>query len=139
VEWSRTNEISGSLGRKGAGLSGHEDNDLAHCAMDLGLGTGKSTRLHLTHLVRASRLTMDYFIRHAEEDAASLMMFRAIRGLPVKEPTFSFLSIVQRNIYRWLSGKPGEFFKIEDAHLRGLKKGWKMVQKYRLEHGPITK
>jgi len=54
---------------------------------------------------------MDYFIRHAEEDAASLMMFRAIRGLPVKEPTFSFLSIVQRNIYRWLSGKPGEFFQ----------------------------
>jgi len=139
VEWCRISEKSNGLGRKGTALSGYEDVDLAHCAMDIGLGTGKSTRLHLTHLVPTSRLTLDYFVRHAEGDAASCMIFCAIRGLPVKEPTASFLKIVKRQIYRLLSGKPKEFFKIEDAHQRGLKRGWKMARKYRADHPLNTK
>lgn len=126
----RFNETSKLLDRKGTGLSGYGDIDLAHCALDIGLGTGISTRLHLTHLIRASRLTMDYFIRHAEGDAASLMMFRAIRGLPVEEPRYSFQARLKRFAHKLLSNKPREFFQIEDAHFRGKQRGWKMIQDY---------
>jgi hypothetical protein len=112
-------------------ITGYGEMNLSLCAIDMGLGTGKSARLRLTHLIPSSRLTLDYMIRQAEGDAASLMMFRAIRGLPVEEPKFSFLKFVKRNIYRLLSNKPREFFKIADAHLRGSKKGWRMVCDYR--------
>lgn len=131
LEWCRMNRMSNALDRKGDLITGYGDVNLAHCAIDLGLGTGLSTRLHLTHLIPTSRLTLDYLVRHAEGDAASLMMFRAIRGLPVEEPKFSLPKFVMRNIYRLVSSKPREFFKIEDAHLRGLKRGWRMVYDYR--------
>ena len=133
LERCQNNKGSKALGRKGTGLSGYEEVELAHCAMDLGLGTGKSTRLRLTHLIPESRLTLDYFVRHAESDAASLMMFRAIRGLPVEEPQSSFIAQIKR-IYCWLCGYPVEINKIHKAHLKGSKRGWKLVKEY-LEAG----
>lgn len=135
VEWCQRNQNSKSLGRKGTSLSGYEDMDLAHCALDLGLGTGRFTRLQLTHLIPASRLTLDYFVRHAEGDAASYMMFRAIRGLPVEKPNASFLATIKRHIHRLLSRKPGELFEIEEAARRGFEKGWKLVNQYRVSGG----
>ncbi len=133
IEWCRTNRSSKSLGRKGTVLNGYEDVDLAHCALDIGLGTGKSTRLRLTHVIPSSRLTLEYFVRHAEGDAASLMMFRVIRGLPVKQPTVSFMASLKRRLYRLISNKPREFFEIDEAARRGIQKGWKLVNDYREE------
>ena len=134
VEWCRMNQKSRTLGRKGTALSGYEDVDLAHCAMDIGLGAGRSTRLHLTHLIPTSRLTLDYFLRHAEGDAASLMMFRAIRGLPVKEPPSSFIVKIKRQLYCWLTRDPVEIIKIHKAHIKGSERGWKLAKEY-LEAG----
>jgi glycosyltransferase involved in cell wall biosynthesis len=134
LERCRNNKDSRALGRKGTELSGYEDVELAHCAMDLGLGTGKSTRLRLTHLIPASRLTLDYFVRQAEGDAASWMLFRAIRGLPVKEPTSSFIANVNRHLRRLLSRKPREIFEMAEASRRGFEKGWKLAKEY-LEAG----
>jgi hypothetical protein len=130
VEWCKINENNKVLGRRGASLSGYEDANLAHCAIDLGLGTGKSTRLRLKHLIPSSRLTLDYFLRHAESDAASLMMFRAIRGLPVKPPKNFFVVWLQWRFFRLVSRQPAETFKILEAYQRGLETGWKLVQKY---------
>jgi len=86
LERCASNPVSAKLDRAGKGLAGYGDIDLAHCALDLGLGTGKSTRLQLTHLIPAGRLTFDYFVRHAESDAASMLLFRASRGLPITAP-----------------------------------------------------
>ena len=130
VEWCRMNRDSKTLDRKGGALSGYGDVDLAHCALDIGLGTGKSSRLQLTHLIPASRLTLDYFVRHAEGDAASLMLFRVMRGLPVKQPSTSFLTDVKRRLHRLLSRKPRECFEVDDAARRGIEKGWKLVSEY---------
>ena len=131
VERCRSNKNSKALGRKGTLLSGYEEVELAHCAMDLGLGTGKSTRLRLTHLIPASRLTLDYFVRHAEGDAASLLMFRASRGLPIQKPNPPTLIgdlkwFLQRLVHR----VPREQCEIRKAHQRGLQRGWELAQSY---------
>jgi glycosyltransferase involved in cell wall biosynthesis len=130
VEWCRINGKSKILDRTGTSITGYGDADLAHCAMDIGLGTGRFTCLHLTHLIPASRLTLDYLLRHAEGDAASFMMFRAIRGLPVDPPDFSFLAEVRWRIHRLLSRKPAELIKIQEADRKGRKIGWKLIQQH---------
>lgn len=131
AEWCQLNEKSKALDRKGAGLSGYGDVDLSHCALDIGLGTGKSTRLRLTHLIPAGRLTLDYFVRHAEGDAASLLMFRAIRNLPIQKPRPRTLIVSLRWFtHRLMHRVPREQYEIQKAHQRGLEKGWQRVQAY---------
>jgi len=120
-----------ALGRKGSGLSGYEDMELAHCALDLGLGTGKSTRLRLTHLIPVARLTLDYFVRQAEGDAASLMLFRAIRGLPIEKPKpTTWIGSLRWFVHRVLHRVPREQYEIQKACRRGLEKGWKLAGEY---------
>jgi hypothetical protein len=120
-----------ALGRKGSGLSGYEDIELAHCAMDLGLGTGKSTRLRLTHLIPATRLTQDYFVRHAEGDAASLMLFRVIRNLPIQQPKpKTWVGSLRWFVHRVLHRVPREQYEIQKAYRRGLEKGWELANEY---------
>jgi hypothetical protein len=124
--------------RKGGGLSGYGDMDLNHSALDLGLGTGKSTRLQLTHLIPATRLTLDYFVRHAEGDAASLMLFRASRGLPITAPKPSTtVDSLRWFVHRLVHRIPREQYEIAKAHQRGLQKGWALVQS-RSENMPAT-
>lgn len=103
--------------------------DLEHCALDIGLGTGKSTRLRLTHLIPAGRLTLDYFVRQTEGDASSLLMFRALRNLPIQKlkpstPLGSLRWFVHRLIHR----VPREQYEIQKAHQRGSLKGWELAQ-----------
>jgi Glycosyl transferase family 2 len=132
LEWCRANEINNVLDRKGDVITGYGDMNLALCAIDLGLGTGKFARLRLTHLIPSSRLTLNYLTRHAEGDAASLMVYRALRGLPVEKPKNSLLSNISRRLHRLRSSKPKEYFTVEDAHLRGLVRGWQMIQEYNI-------
>lgn len=131
AEYCRRNSSSKELGRKGSGLGGYEDMNFSLCAIDLGLGTGRSTRLRLTHLVPATRLTLDYFIRHAEGDAASLLLFRAIRGLPIRPPKKTTLaSSIRWFLHRVIHRVPREQYEIAKAHHRGVEKGWLWAQEY---------
>jgi len=129
---SRSQQGSGRfLGRKGSGLSGYEDVELAHCALDLGLGAGKSTRLRLTHLIPAARLTLDYFVRHAEGDAASLTLFRALRGLPIQKPkSQTLIGSLRWWVHRLIHQVSREQYEIQKAHQRGLEKGWELASEH---------
>jgi glycosyltransferase involved in cell wall biosynthesis len=119
------------LDRSGKGVAGYGDIDLAYCAMDLGLGTGKSTRLRLTHLIPAARLTLDYFVRHAEGDAASNMLFRALRGLPVQKPKpQTLISSLRWWVHRLIHHVSREQYEIQKAHRRGLEKGWQLASEH---------
>ena len=73
------------LGRRGkTGLTNCEDMDLAFTACDIGLGTGKFTRLKMTHLIPTSRMQEDYLIRFSEQSAFSQKILSSLRGrLPV--------------------------------------------------------
>ena len=131
LERCLNNQDNKLLGRKGKGLSGYEELELAHCALDLGMGTGKSTRLHMTHLIPSSRLTLDYFTRHAEGDAASLLMFRAFRGLPIQKPKpTTLIGSLRWFVHRILHGVPQEQYEIQKAHQRGLRRGYEQAQNY---------
>jgi hypothetical protein len=131
LERCGNNQDTRLLGRKGNGLSGYEELELAHCALDLGMGTGKSTRLHMTHLTPSSRLTLDYFTRHAEGDAASLLVFRAIRGLPIQKPApTTLIGSLRWLVHRLIHNVPREQYEIQKAHQRGLLRGYQQAQDY---------
>lgn len=49
-----------ALGPNGGPANGGEDSDMALCAFELGLGTGRFPELELTHLVPARKLTLPY-------------------------------------------------------------------------------
>jgi len=125
------NRKSRTLGRTGTTLVGYEDVEIAHCAMDLGLGAGRTTKLRLSHLVPASRLTLDYFVRHAEGDAYSLQIFRAMRGLPIDPPPrVSAMSTLRYFVHRWLKKIPREQVELQKAHRRGHERGYLAAMEY---------
>ncbi len=129
VEWCGQNKISSALDRSGKGLGGYGDMDLCQCAIDIGLGTGRSTKLKLTHLIPAARLTLDYFVRHMEGDAASQLAYRAMRGLPYRH-------LAKDNLFHelvwqlsWLVHRqPWERQHLHAAYRRGIKKGLELAK-----------
>ena len=128
LELCGRNQQRSALDRSGNGLGGYGDMDLCQCAMDVGLGTGRSTRLKLTHLIPAARLTLDYFVRHAEGDAASYLAYRALRGLSYQHLArhSRFQSLVWW-LHCWKRRVPREQREIHAAYLRGLKKGLELA------------
>ena len=129
LEWCALKPKNASLDRSGTGLGGYGDIDLAHCAMDIGLGAGRSKQLSLKHLIPSGRLTLDYFVRHAEGDAYSLTMFRAGRGFPIPEPKpMSLIGKFRWFLHRLKTRMPPEQFEIAKAHQRGLEKGYQQAQ-----------
>lgn len=118
------NQNSRALDRSGTGLGGYGDMDLCQCAIDIGLGTGRFKGLTLTHLIPASRLTLDYFVRHAENDAASYLIYRAIRGLPYRHlVNHSWFKRLIWHLHCLKHRVPREQRQIHAAYARGLKRG----------------
>jgi glycosyltransferase involved in cell wall biosynthesis len=129
LEWCAKNKISSALDRSGKGLGGYGDMDLCQCAIDIGLGVGRSTKLKLTHLIPATRLTLDYFVRHMEGDAASHLVYCALRGLPYRD-------LAKNNLFHellwqlsWLVHRqPWERQHLHAAYRRGIKKGLELAK-----------
>jgi hypothetical protein len=71
------------LGRIGTGLGSREDQDMALCAIDLGMGLGRFRCLRLTHLIPPQRVSEDYIVRLVSEAAASLIVLSSVRNLQV--------------------------------------------------------
>jgi glycosyltransferase involved in cell wall biosynthesis len=67
------------LDRSGTSMGSGGDSDLAWCAVDLGLGTGRFIALKMAHLIPQSRLTADYIIRLYAGFAAANEILSAIR------------------------------------------------------------
>lgn len=77
-----------SLGRSGTALASGEDSDMAWCAVDLGMGTGRFRALKMTHVIPKSRLTFEYVTRLSAGLAASDVMLESFRSAktPVNVP-----------------------------------------------------
>jgi glycosyltransferase involved in cell wall biosynthesis len=84
------NALRRMLDRKGACLGAGGDGDLAWCAVDAGMGTGRFSALKLTHLIPKGRLTEEYIIRLYEGFAAADEILRKVRssGAPSPEPAW---------------------------------------------------
>ncbi|NEU71614.1 glycosyltransferase family 2 protein [Hassallia byssoidea VB512170] len=80
AELIHTDPRRADMDRKGKLLTSDGDTDLALTACDIGLGTGLFTSLKLTHLIRASRLEEDYFLRLAEGFSYSGTILDYLRG-----------------------------------------------------------
>lgn len=75
------------LDRCGSGLAAGGDSDLAWCAVDLGMGTGRFCRLKMTHLIPKDRLTPEYITRlYAGSEASGILLesFRCVRTVREK-------------------------------------------------------
>ena len=118
------------LGRKGKGeiLVGSEDEDLALCAVDLGMASGMTSLMKYTHVVPSWRLTKTYLTRllyAANYGTACLLvhrglkkavtasppnLFSRVRGwiafLRRRDPAAQCWHAFSRGYYDGLSGKP---------------------------------
>jgi glycosyltransferase involved in cell wall biosynthesis len=123
--------FANNFDRVGKHLGGYGDFDLVLTALDLGYGAGQFAKLHLTHLIPASRLTVEHFARHAETDTASLALFRAGRGLKIPTPwQHSWLGRIQWKLHCWKNRMPPERVKVFEAEMRGSQAGWKLAQDF---------
>ncbi len=68
------------LDRAGSSLVSGGDNDLAACALDIGLGCGVIASLHMTHLIANGRLAEDYLLRLIESVAYSGVILKSLRS-----------------------------------------------------------
>jgi glycosyltransferase involved in cell wall biosynthesis len=111
------------LGRTGKRLYGYEDSEIVECARKSGAGSGRFAALQLTHLIPRERLTLDYFLRHAEDDAYSHVFFREQNGLESVAPPPSGprkLILLAKSL---LHGDPPEHRQIDRARWRGYERG----------------
>ena len=67
------------MDRAGKSLVSGGDNDLAACAIDIGLSCGVIASLHLTHLIPRERLTEEYLLKLIEGVAYSSIILRSFR------------------------------------------------------------
>jgi len=139
LEWCSRNKGSNALDRSGKAIWGYGDHDLCQCAMDVGLGTGRSTKLSLTHLVPQSRLTLDYFVRHAEDDATSLLVYLATRGLPFEHyARQGWFSKLVWGLHCLKRRVPWEQRQIHSAHCRGIKRGLPLARAVQAEKATLN-
>jgi hypothetical protein len=112
-------ELRRSLGRAGTSLGSGEDVDLAHTAVDMGMGTGRFKALRLIHLIPAGRLDPAYLARLAEGMAESNVYLDFLRckkpaNISLKLPIGSRIQFWRD----WLKA-PTERKRIMIAQLRG--------------------
>jgi glycosyltransferase involved in cell wall biosynthesis len=87
LQKANASEFRKMLGRSGLNLGAGEDSDLAECAVDMGLGTGRFAALKLVHLIPRNRMTADYIVRLYAGLAGSQEMLASLRpksGLAAK-------------------------------------------------------
>ncbi len=89
------------LGRRGTSgkiLASNEDTDMALSAIDIGLGIGKFTRLKLTHIIPANRLTEEYLLKILKGIVYSMKIMHYLRGVPEVTEVLSW----RRRVRIWL-------------------------------------
>jgi glycosyltransferase involved in cell wall biosynthesis len=82
LQKTTTSAFRKMLDRSGVNLSSGGDSDLAECAVDAGLGTGRFAALQLLHLIPKGRLTADYIVRLYAGFAASHEILASLRPKP---------------------------------------------------------
>ena len=128
------NPLRRALGRKGAALTSGEDNDLAICAIDLGMGTGRFRRLTLTHLIPKSRLTLEYIARLCAGCAASSLIVDSFRtnAKPTEVPKWRKMA----RLALTLAQTPWRERRIPVATWKALEKARRLIASQRSKCAP---
>ncbi len=91
--------LLGRRGKTGQALLSNEDTDMALSALDIGLGIGKFTRLKLTHIIPASRLTEEYLLKIIKGIVYSMKILHYLRGRPQVSEVLSWRRRVRIFLY----------------------------------------
>lgn len=102
------------------------DNDLAYCAIDIGLGLGLFKNLELIHYIPKSRTSLQYLTELTKWIAASSVVLNWYRN--IKPPNFNFKSKVLDLYYRLTKSKISFAFHV--ATRKGEKIGKKIIEDY---------
>lgn len=106
-----------SMGRQGKKLTSFEDSDMAFTACDMGLGTGRFTRLKLTHLMPKERIEEGYLLRLLEASTYSRCIVESYRS---KLPQFKKTRLIKlADFIRFWRMSPRER-RFHQAYQRGL-------------------
>lgn len=100
--------LLGRRGKTGKILASNEDTDMALSSLDIGLGIGKFTRLKLTHIIPASRLTEEYLLKILKGIVYSMKIMHYLRGVPEVEEVLSWQGKVRVLLYNTFKMKPLE-------------------------------
>lgn len=115
------------LGRHGNALNGGEDTDICLAAVDLGLGTGCFSSLHLRHIIPPRRLTEAYLTSLVEAITFSRLLQRYLRGQrPPDCPSRS------QRIFEWykqlrIGGRERRF---QQAQRRGMDRARAIISEF---------
>lgn len=77
---SEADALCRQLDRSGTSLSSGGDHDICYSAQDLGMGIGRFPQLRMQHLIPASRMQPDYFLRLAYANARSALLLALARN-----------------------------------------------------------
>lgn len=116
------------LGRSGSSLLSGEDNDMAMCAIDLGLGCGVFKSLSLTHLIPRERMSYEYVKKIARGIAASGVVLEYIRMGRTRTKTI-ILRVIKLIFIAIFSSKYNRGIKI--SSWKGINDGELIVKKLR--------
>jgi glycosyltransferase involved in cell wall biosynthesis len=100
--------VLGRRGKTGAILASNEDTDMALSAIDIGLGIGKFTRLKLTHIIPASRLTEEYLLKTLKGIVYSMRIMHYLRGVPEVDEEWTWRKKIRGFLYNTFIMKPLE-------------------------------
>lgn len=129
-----------ALFRNGQRGSGWEDCDLARCAFDLGLGTGRFPELELTRLIPVRKLNLPYSEALFASFGYSGMVVDAVRSQrkahPRKVPT-SLLRCWLLRAYLLFSGKSRTERRIRMAMEKGKLRAVRELQRAKSSIGPL--
>jgi glycosyltransferase involved in cell wall biosynthesis len=137
--------IRRNLDRIGSSLLCHGDTDMALCACDLGLATGRFKNLNINHLIPKKRMSKEYLLDLVEAFAYSHWMLKFVRTgkiVQVVEPTTPCRSeIIFKNYKKirsiWLNQIPQK--SLQEEFNESWNKGTKKAASFLSENCTITK
>lgn len=91
--------LLGRRGKTGQILASNEDTDMALSALDIGLGIGKFTKLKLTHIIPASRLTEEYLLKILKGIVYSMKIMHYLRNVPEAPEVHSWRRRLRNFLY----------------------------------------
>jgi hypothetical protein len=116
------------MDRAGTSLLSGGDNDLAACAIDIGLSCGVVSSLRLTHLIPRQRVTEDYLIQLVESVSYSGVILQSFRAATRNDEQHGGLVSRVADVLRRgrMSARERRF---HDAARRGQRRARKDLQK----------
>lgn len=143
AELVRQDARRSGLDRRGEVMIACGDTDLVLTGLDLGFGSGRFTRLRLTHLIPAQRVSEASLLDLFENTAYSFTLLHAIRpetrAVPGPRPAVGWRCRLYDRLERWqMALFPREARLVRAASLRGVSRASRELARVAVTRPPET-